>query len=285
MQLSFKQRRLCHFHGNRIYYAAGWRGPLEALGLTSGKAWDRLDPGKLVTGSRRTNVYLADLGDGRRVYFKRHLLFGKPFRFFLRPSTAAVELFSYKTMKELGIPVAEPVAIGEIRRWGSLFAACIVTREIPQSLTLKDYALTHWLGLSPQAKGQAREALTNLICRHLRLMHDAGFFHFDPKWRNLLVRPESSGKIAGVWWIDSPRGNQLPAWLHDYGRVHDLASLCRMALFFLSRSQRLRFLHDYCGPSVSRRRIRKLVLQIDRHLQRNPPKPIQPSCASTTSLF
>ncbi|MBN2705438.1 MAG: hypothetical protein JXR89_03235, partial [Deltaproteobacteria bacterium] len=140
---------------------------------------------------------------------------------------------------------------------------------------------TRWLALSSRARSEARETLMQLICRHLRIMHGAGFFHFDPKWRNLLVRLKNSGEIAGVWWIDSPRGGILPAWLHDYGRVHDLASLCRLALFFLSRSQRLRFLHDYCGPSVSRCRIKKLALKIDRHLQRNPPKPITPGRDAT----
>ncbi len=270
------KRRPCHFHGNRLYFAPGWQEKLEEVGLVQGSRWDKLEPGKLVTSSKRTNTYRVTLAGGETVYFKRYLLFGKPFKFYLRPSEPAVEVFSYKEMAKLGIPIAEPVAVGEIRRFGSLFAACIVTKEIPETITLKEYAIHEWTFLSPQQRQEAYLTISATVCQHLRTMHEAGFFHFDPKWRNILIRKNPSEKIDGIWWIDSPRGKKLPAWRRRHGIVHDLASLSRLALSFLSRSQRLRFLYAYCGSNTTRKEIKNLTEKINQHLQRNPPKPVKP---------
>ena len=271
------KRRPCHFNGNRLYFAPGWQEKLEEIGLSQGSRWEKLEPGELVTSSKRTNTYRITLTGGETVYFKRYLLFGKPFKFYLCPSETAVEIFSYKEMAKLGIPVAEPLAVGEIRRFGSLFAACIVTREIPETMTLKDYAIHEWTFLPLQLRQEAYLAISATVCQHLRAMHAAGFFHFDPKWRNILIRKNPSGKIVGIWWIDSPRGKKLPAWRREHGIVHDLAGLSRLALSFLTRSQRLRFLYAYCDPGTTRKEIKKLAEKINQHLQRNPPKRVKPT--------
>ncbi len=276
MTLSGK-RRPCHFHGNRLYFAPDWQEKLEEIGLVQGSHWDKLEPGERVTRSERTKTFKVTLSGGETIYFKRYLLFGKPFEYYLRPSKTSVEVFSYKEMSKLGIPVAEPLALGEIRRFGSLFAACIVTRGIPETITLKEYAIQEWTFLSPQQRQEAFLTISATVCQHLRTMHAAGFFHFDPKWRNILIHKNSSGKIEGIWWIDSPRGKKLPAWRREHGIVHDLASLSRLALSFLSRSQRLRFLYAYCGSDTTQAEVKKLTAKINLHLQRNPPKLIKPT--------
>lgn len=279
-QLSSKCRRrpLC-YHGNLISCTPVWERQLKQAGVASSQRWDRLSPGTLINSSPRLKVHRFELENGTVVYFKKHLMFGKPWRFFLRPSTAAVEFFSYNLMHQLGLATLETVAVGEIRHWGTLQAGLIITREIPHSLNLKEYALKHWPGLTPARRRQLREQLSEAICRDLKIMHGHGFFHFDPKWRNLLIRQEADGGLSGPWWIDSPRGKKLPFFLRDYGIVHDLASLARLALFYLSRSQRLRFLYAYCGPETPRRRVKNLALKIERHLQRNPPRPPRPATA------
>ncbi|MEA1923919.1 MAG: lipopolysaccharide kinase InaA family protein [Pseudomonadota bacterium] len=271
-----ERRRPCHFHGNRLYFAPGWEEKLKEIGLVQASRWDRLEPGEQVTRSKRTNAYKVTLADGETVYFKRYLLFGKPFKYYLRPSETAVEVFSYSEMTKLNIPIAEPVALGEIRRCGSLFAACIVTRGIPETTTLEDYAVHDWTFLPQQERQKAFHAISTTVCRHIQTMHANGFFHFDPKWRNILIRQTLEKEISGLWWIDSPRGRRLPSWRREYGIVHDLSSLCRLALSFLSRSQRLRFLYAYCGPETPRKEVKKLALKINQHLQRHPPKLIKP---------
>ena len=271
------KRRPCHFHGNRLYFAPGWRKKLEEVGLAQKSHWDKLEPGELVNSSKRTNTYRVTLSGGETVYFKRYLLFGKPFKFYLRPSETAVEVFSYKEMEKLGIPIAEPVALGEIRCFGSLFAACIVTKGVLETINLIEYATHDWTFLPPQLRQKAFLTISSTICQHLQTMHAGGFFHFDAKWRNILVRKNQSEKIMGIWWIDSPRGKYLPAWRHEYGIIHDLADLCRMALSFLSRSQRLRFLYSYCDPDITQKEVKNLTVKINKYLQRNPPKLIKPT--------
>lgn len=271
------KRRPCHFHGNRLYFAPGWQKKLEEVGLVQGSRWDKLEPGECVTHSKRTNTYKTTLTCGETVYFKRYLLFGKPFKFYLRPSETAVELFSYTEMAKLNIPIAEPVAVGEIRRFGSLFACCIVTREVPETITLKDYAIYEWTFLPPQKRQEAFSTISSTICQHLQTMHAAGFFHFDPKWRNILIRRNIADKIEGVWWIDSPRGKKLPSRRHEYGTIYDLTNLCRLALSFLSRSQRLRFLYAYCNPDTTRKEIKEVAGKINRRLQRKPSRMVKPT--------
>ncbi|MCD6533019.1 MAG: hypothetical protein J7L25_02930 [Deltaproteobacteria bacterium] len=275
MTLSGK-RRPCHFNGNRLYFTPGWEEKLKEIGLVQGSHWDKLEPGEQVTRSKRTNAYKATLGNGETVYFKRYLLFGKPFKFYLRPSETAVELFSYREMAKLNIPIAEPVAVGEIRRCGSLFAACIVTRGIPETITLEDYAIHDWTFLPREQQQQTFHTIQATVCKHIQTMHAAGFFHFDPKWRNILIRQNPEKEISGLWWIDSPRGRKLPSWRREYGVIYDLSGLGRMALSFLSRSQRLRFLYAYCGPEATREKVKKLALKINQHLQRHPPKLVKP---------
>ncbi len=262
----------CHLHGNRLYFAPGWEEKLREIGLRSNQSWDTIEAGEAIAINKRTRTRRITLSCGETVYFKRYLMFGKPFRFFLRPGQAAVEVYSYRVMAKLGLPIAEPVAVGEIRRWGSLFAGCIVTREIPGSVTLQEYAAGEWLSLPPEQRRRVQAHISSIICRHLQIMHRNRFFHFDPKWRNILIRSEADGTIAGIWWIDCPRGRRLPAWYAEHGRVRDLASLSRKALSFLTRSQRLRFLRNYCGEGASRHEIKRLARKIDSFLRPKMPK-------------
>jgi tRNA A-37 threonylcarbamoyl transferase component Bud32 len=108
-------------------------------------------------------------------------------------------------------------------------------------------------------------------------MHTNNFFHIDPKWRNIMIRRDEIDKseIQGLWWIDSPRGRIFSGLRHDYGMIYDLANLARKSLSFLSRSQRLRFLHAYCSPKISRQEIRQIIKKINRRLQRKPPRVYQ----------
>ncbi len=277
------KRKACHFHGSKLYFADGWKEKLQEIGLIQGRRWDQIEPGECISKSKRTNTYRATLKNGERVFFKRYLYFGKPFKFYLQPSETAVEVFSYQKMAEIGIPTAEPIAVGEMRRYGSLSSCCIVTRELPQTINLIEYALNEWRYLPADQRHRAATFLAAIICRDIKKMHAHDFFHIDTKWRNILIRRDEIDKseIQGLWWIDSPRGKILSGRRHDYGMIYDLTNLTRDALSFLSRSQRLRFLHAYCGPETGRQEIRKIVREINRRLQRRPTRIYPPPETNT----
>ncbi len=274
-----KKRKACHFHGIKLYFAGDWEEKLKEIGLVQGRRWDRLAPGECVNESRRVNTYRVILKGGETVFFKRYLYFDRPLKFFLKPGPATVEVYSYRTMAAIGIPAAEALAVGEMRIGGALCSCFIVTREIPRTLSLIDYALNEWRYLPAAQRRRAATFIAAHICRDFQKMHRHNFFHFDPKWRNILIRRDETDKstIQGLWWIDSPRGRVLSGRRHDYGMIYDLTNLGRNALSFLSRSQRLRFLYAYCGPQTGRREIRRIVKEINRRLQRKPvrlyPKP------------
>ena len=268
------KRKACHFHGTRLYFAEGWEEKLREIDLIQSRRWDRLEPGKCVNQSRRTNTYRVTLKNGERVFFKRYLYFDRPFKFFLKPSETAVEVFSYKMMATIGISTAEPVAVGEMRWCGALCSCCIVTREIPQTISLIEYALNEWPQLPVARRRRALTFITAAICRDFKKMHARNFFHIDTKWRNILIHRDENNKseIHGLWWIDSPRGNIFAGRRHDYGMIYDLTNLSRDALSFLSRSQRLRFLKAYCGPEIGRQEIRRIVQKINQRLKRRPAR-------------
>ncbi len=267
-------RKACHLHGTKLYFAAGWEEKLREIGLIQGQRWDQIEPGECINQSKRTNTYRVTLKDGERVFFKRYLYFDRPFKFFLKPSETAVEIFSYRKMAEIGIPTAEPVAVGEMRRYGTLCSCCIVTREIPQTINLIEYALKEWRHLPATQRRQAYTFISAATCRDLKNMHAHDFFHIDPKWRNIVIHRDEADKneILGLWWIDSPRGKIFSGRRHDYGMIYDLTNIARNSFSFLSRSQRLRFLHAYCGPGTSRQEIRRIIKKINLRLKRKPAR-------------
>ncbi len=268
------KRKACHFHGTKLYFADGWEEKLREIGLIQDQPWDGIEPGECINQSKRTNTYRVTLKNGERVFYKRYLYLDRPFKFFLKPSETAVEVFSYQKMIEIGVPTAEPVAVGEMRRCGALYSCCIVTREIPQTITLIEYALKEWRYLPTARRRRAFTFISATICRDLKNMHAHDFFHIDPKWRNIMIRKDEVDKseIQGLWWIDSPRGRIFSGHRHDYGMIYDLVNLTRDSLSFLSCSQRLRFLHAYCGPEVGRQEIRRIIKKINLRLQRKPPR-------------
>ncbi len=94
----------------------------------TGIGWSR---GALVTGSLHVNTYRVPLSGAGAVYFKRYVYTIVKNRYFLQQSRAANEVYSYQQLAAIGIPTLKPLALGEIREFGRLIAACIVTRGSP----------------------------------------------------------------------------------------------------------------------------------------------------------
>jgi Ser/Thr protein kinase RdoA (MazF antagonist) len=76
------------------------------------------------------------------------------------------------------------------------------------------------------------------------MMHDQGFAHNDLKWRNILVDEKP---YPNVFMIDCPSGAFWWGPLLEYRMIKDLACLDKLGKQVLSRTQRLRFYHDYAG--------------------------------------
>jgi hypothetical protein len=186
------------------------------------------------------------------VFYKQYELYPASWAFIGRSSKACREFHNYAVFARLGIACAERLACGERRdRIGRLRRAFIVTRTIPDAMTLTQFLATHCPNRSAQSARRLRDALRVQLAAMVRTIHRAGFFHRDLFWRNVLVtwRPPDEPKI---WWIDCPRGhfNRWSPWQHRH-RLKDLASLDKSACRHCTRGERLAFVRDYLSLSHS----------------------------------
>jgi tRNA A-37 threonylcarbamoyl transferase component Bud32 len=158
--------------------------------------------------------------------------------FWLRRSKARCEYDNYRTLEQLGVPVAERIACGEERKAGLLQRAFIITREVPDAQELDAYFRT-----APTSR--LRRQLLTELAEIVRRIHGAGFYHHDLAWRNILVSTVRPGNPK-LYLIDCPRGRfvRFSQWRK---RLRDLASLDRSASILCSRTERLRFLLHYLG--------------------------------------
>ena len=264
----------CHLNGNRLYFEDGWEGSLEEIGLLQNSRWHTLEPGALVTASQHVNTYRVPLSGGDVVYFKRYEYTSRKNRYFLQQSRAANEVYSYQQLKDIGIPTLKPLVLGEMREFGRLIAACVVTQEVPDSLSLDEFARQRWCTLTRTERSRVYREISTEIIGQLQLAHHRNFFHFDLKWRNVLVNRDAGGHYHCTW-IDCPRGRYMRL-RSGRGQVVDLSALARLSLSYLSRSQRLRFIYDYLGEQAGRKQARSLFMRIDRHLSRRMPRVFNP---------
>lgn len=228
--------------------------------------------GKSVSKSKRVNAYRVDLKDGSCIYFKTYSFHGQLKDYFMRQSKCAVEVNSYQILDEIGIPTIKPLAFGEDRIFGMLKSCCIVTLGVDNTTQLEDWAKEIWLKLPEDDKKKAFQQIFKETAKYTRMAHEAGFFHYDLKWRNIIIKKD--GDDYKTTWIDCPRGRKMPL-REERGRMVDLSCLARLALSYLSKTQRLRFLYTYYGENASRYEVKKMWCLVTDHLSRRKPKPVK----------
>ena len=260
-----------HLQGAKIYFNEEWRQKLAEFGLQEGCDWLSIKPGKPVSESARVNAYKVNLLDGSSVYYKTYSFHGQTMDYFMRPSKCAVEVNSYQILSDIGIPTIKPLAFGEDRVGGALKSCFIVTESIEDTTPLEDFAFETWYHMNEEEKQKAFEELFTETARYTRMAHQAGFFHYDLKWRNILVKKEKD-RYRTIW-IDCPRGRKS-SLRSTRGRMVDLSCLGRLALSYLSKAQQYRFLKEYFGKDGSREEIRKMWKLVEGHLARRPPDPV-----------
>jgi len=267
-------RRPCHLRGNRLYFEDGWEDKLGEIGLVQGSDWRSLSPGLLINTSPRVNVFRVVLGTGETIYFKRYVHRVKKSLSSLLMSKSCNEVFSYQQLSRIGVPTLKPLALGEMRSGWLKPPNCIVTLGIENSVSLDDFALKQWYNMPALEKSRVYKEISQQIIQQVQLAHRHNFFHYDLKWRNILVQTDAAGGYHCTW-IDCPRGRYMRL-RRSRGRMVDLSSLARLALSYLSRTQRLRFIYDYLGEGASRKQARKLFMKIDRHLSHRFPRIFDP---------
>ncbi len=261
-----RRREIACLHGHVRWIDPAWEDRLAAGGLPPDADWLRLTPGRQVSESKVTNCFRIECADGESLYFKRYdYTRHKKMRFFLRPGRAATEVFGYRQLAAIGIDTLQVVAFGEHRRLGRLVSACIVTRGVPNSRDLLEFARHEWTTLpGPHRKAVLAEIRSGLF-EQLRRAHAANFFHQDLHWRNLLLVNDGDG--YRTVWIDCPRA-RYQRWRREHAMLADLSTLSRAAPHYLTPRQRFESLKVFFGDRRPYATTRRWFVRIVRH---HPP--------------
>lgn len=179
---------------------------------------------------------------GVRYYVKRYTGAGKnPLRRWLARPRVQAEWENLQAFEKWGIPTARLVAWGLERRFGAFIRGALITEEICDTMDLAKMARDG----DPRLRDPAWVAEASVqIAAITRTLHEHGFTHNDLKWRNLLV---TNGAQPQVYLIDCPSGEYWQGAFLRYRIVKDLACLDKVAKYQLTRTQRLRFYHQYSG--------------------------------------
>lgn len=266
------------FHGTRIRVDPEWQEAFAQLGMSELRNWRTPVDVPPVSASKNTvGCYRIALPDGRVMYYKRYdyrSSWKARLRFWMRPSKAGVEQFGYGQYRRLGIETLNVVGFGESRVFGTLTAAFIATEEVPSAVSLSDFVAGTLQGGSDAERRRKLSAFAARLLGDLRKAHAACLFHYDLKWRNILIR-ERDGEYYPVI-IDCPRAF-VSRLRRRYGITTDLSALARLALSYLTLYQRYRLLAIYLGPAAGPAERKYWFRRVQRRYERRPSKTVQPS--------
>ena len=259
-----------------IKIAAAYKAFLHEKRLDTFAAWSRHFFPEGLPVKNRVHVRKMQLvgRDGKEieVYFKQYEHKRPSWRFWGRPSKARCEYRNYGVFQNLGIPGATPVAFGEERDMlGRLARAFIVTRAVPDSVTLVEFFERDLPGFSRVEQRKIRAELIRQLAAITKVLHQASFYHGDLVWRNVLVTgaPDLAPKL---WLIDCPRGKYVHwTFLQRRGQKRDLGSLDKLASRWCSRKERAQFLKLYLDQSRLDEEARVLIREVRAYSKRRWP--------------
>lgn len=230
---------------------------LEAGGLLGYEDYISCEAGEVVGESRRSQMRRLVIRWKEHIetlFLKRYRYEGKYARWAIREDTGLVEARNYRLLREqCGVNVPDVVAYGSRRRGWRLVDSFILTRCVPDAVSLDSYAEDRWPDIGKAATDTHRRQLLEQSADMVSRMHTAGFFHVDLQWRNILVsrgntEPGGDTDSPTLYVIDSARG-ALRKWgvLREHGRLRDLSSLYKEARSRLTRRECVCWLRRYFG--------------------------------------
>ncbi|TNF99069.1 MAG: hypothetical protein EP297_06500 [Gammaproteobacteria bacterium] len=259
------------FHGRGFWVEPEWKELLSEMGLDDHTDWRELSSKDLVSGSyHTTSNFRLRLSNGQVVYFKRYVYRKLRLKHWLQPSKAAIEVAGYHDLKKIGINTLTPVAYGEMRFMGILRAAFIVTLNIPDTIQLDQFLIHQWHSMETTEKRKWLQFIQPQLIHQLTSAHQAGFFHWDLKLRNILLKHVTEEDC--LIWIDCPRSRFMKPF-SEKGVISDLTAMARIGSLVLTPGQRMRFLMKYTNGNRSK--ARNYYQNISRELAKRPPRSLE----------
>ena len=264
------------FQGTRVWYHPDWQADLEELGLAELDNWRVPVDVPAVSKSKHVIAcYRITLASGRVIYYKRYdyrTRWKTALRFCLRPSKAAIEKWGYRRYHDCGVDVPRTVAFGEARSMGLLRVAFIVTEEVPDAVSLDTFVAAGLPGIPAAERIVQMSAFAGRLADTIRKAHSACLFHYDLKWRNILIQSRGSEYYPVI--IDCPRAF-VSRLRRRYGITTDLSALARLAVSYLTLNQRYHFLAACLGSAADSGTRKDWYRRVQRRLDKRPPKIIK----------
>ena len=261
------------WQGTRIWYHPDWQETLGELDLADMKNWRvPVDVPAVSASKYALACYRITLASGRVIYYKRCDYRGRlksALRFWLRPSKVGVEKWCYQRYRACDVDVPLTVAYGESRALGLLRVAFIITEEVPDTVSLDTFVAEGLPGIDAAERSGKMTAFAGRLIDSIRKAHSACLFHYDLKWRNILIQSRGGEYYPVI--IDCPRAF-ASRLRRRYGVTVDLSSLARLAVSYLTLNQRYHFLAAYLGDMASPAMRKDWYRRIQRRLEKRPPK-------------
>ena len=259
--------------GTRVWYQPDWQEDLGELGLADIGNWRvPVDVPPVSKSKYVIACYRITLASGRVVYYKRYDYRSRwkaALRFWLRPSKAAIEKWGYQRYHDCGVEVPRTVAFGESRVMGLLRIAFIVTEEVPDSVSLDSFVAAGLPGIPAAERVVQMSAFAMRLADIIRKAHSACLFHYDLKWRNILIQSRDGEYYPVI--IDCPRAF-VSRLRRRYGITTDLSALARLAVSYLTLTQRYHFMTACLGPAAGPGTRKDWYRRVQRRLEKRPPK-------------
>ncbi|MGL5096862.1 MAG: lipopolysaccharide kinase InaA family protein, partial [Planctomycetia bacterium] len=198
---------------------------------------------------------LVKTGAGRTIYrvrlpdldlYVKHFQSTSLFNFLhqlVRRDRAEKEFELAGLLEQCGVPTIQPIALGERRRRGVLIDSYLLTKAIPDALTLYELIERCVMNGRSPLPASMRFQLTDALAQLTATIHDRGLEHRDLHEKNIMVQPQADGRFR-LFLLD----------LHEL-RVHWRLSwpaarreLARMGRYFTLRTtatDRFRFFRRY----------------------------------------
>ena len=193
-------------------------------------------------------------GDMRTIYLKRYNAFSWRYRLgsLFQDSGALRSLRGAAILSESGILTARPLAAVDSRSWGMLNGSFFLSEEIQNGKTADAYWREELLTVKGKEGAERRKRFLQGMGELFRCLHKQDVYHNDLKDANILVRRDSRTGSEQFFLLDL-EGIRRYRRLNRRRRSKNLVQLNRTLGKYVRRTDKLRFLESYFGPSFSDR--------------------------------
>ncbi|MBI4834015.1 MAG: hypothetical protein HY811_04245 [Planctomycetes bacterium] len=211
-------------------------------------------------------IFYMPLPSESRLFAKRYKIhsFAERIKSFFSTSKAQYEFEMYRYLRNKGLPVAQPVAYLEKRKWNVLKESYLFLTELPRVTDLKQFILDKY---SPPQGGlqlddelrQEKKHILKRLAEIVRSLHGANFWHRDLHVGNVLVQTPEMEPLK-LYLTDFHQGRRT--WMYSKRKVDNVAQLCYSLRLILPMSDIVRFINYYRSLDVRKETVRPFIREV-----------------------